>query len=117
MRTLAIVLGDNDFGNTFHPLLKGLKAILADRGEVLSRMDIEIIIRQSIMAYYVGYQYTFLPGDYMSETHEAHLAHIAKYLSRIRVLFDEEAERDIVTEDHDHGAWYLEIQSGRVEAY
>jgi hypothetical protein len=57
IRTIAIVLGDNDFGNTFRPLLSGLKAILDDRrDEALSRMDVEIIIRQSIMAYYLELQ-------------------------------------------------------------
>ncbi len=71
------------------------------------------------MAYYVGYQYSFFPGSYGdgSKTHDEHLAHTAKYLSGIKVLFNEDAEQDIATGDHDQGAWYLELQSGTVAGY
>ena len=123
IRTIAIVLGDNDFGNTFRPLLEGLKAILEyheDRnGFSLTPEQIELVVRQSIMAYYVGYQYRFDPTCYGdgSRTHEGHLGETRKYLNDIRVLFNEEAEQDIATKDHDGGAWYLELQSGTVSGY
>jgi len=111
VRTIAIVLGDNDFGNTFRPLLEGLKSILSDRE--LTQSNVEIIIRNSTVAYYVGYQHRF---D-MHESSEAHLEHIKNYLSGIKVLFDEAAEKDIAIADHDGGAWYLEVQSGTVCGY
>ena len=123
IRTIAIVLGDNDFGNTFRPLLEGLKAVLAyheDRnGFSLEPEQIEMVIRQNIMAYYVGYQYRFDPTCYGdgSKTHEQHLAHTADWLKDIKVLFNEAAEQDIATADHDGGAWYLELQSGTVSGY
>lgn len=111
MRTIAIVLGDNDFGNTFRPLLEGLKPILSENQLVES--NVELIIRKSIIAYYVGYQHRF---D-MHKDSEADLEHIGKYLSGIKVLFDDVAEEDIATVDHDGGAWYLELQSGIVSGY
>jgi hypothetical protein len=123
VRTIAIVLGDNDFGNTFRPLLEGLKAVLEhheDRnGFSLTPEQIELVIRQSVSAYYVGFQYHFEPGSYgdSSKTHEEHIAKTAAYLKDIRVLFDDAAEADIATADHDGGAWYLELQSGTVSGY
>jgi hypothetical protein len=119
IRTVAIVLGDNDFGNTFRPLLNGLKAVIEYHGSDLTPEQIELIIRQSVMAYYVAYEYRFDPFCYGdgSRTEAEHLAITAKYLSEIKVLFDEAAENDILTADHDGGAWYLEVQSGVVKGY
>lgn len=113
MRTIAIVLGDNDFGNTFRPLLEGLKSVLSYREEgELKPADVEQIIRHSIMAYYVGYQHRF-DLSYKDDR----LTHTEHYLSGIKVLFDEEAENDISAGDHNGGAWYLELQSGTVCSY
>lgn len=113
MRTIAIVLGDNDFGTTFRHLLDGLKRVLEYHSHSLNRADIELIIRRSIMAYYIGYQYRFdLDGG-----QDMGGPDMEKYLNGIRVLFDEEAEADIATKDHDSGAWYLELQSGTVASY
>ena len=120
IRTIAIVLGDNDFGNTFRPLLEGLKKTIEYHDGNLLPEEIDMIVRQGIMAYYVGYQYRFTPGSYgypAHKTHEQHLAHTAAYLKDVKVLFDEEAEEDIATKDHDSGAWYLELQSGVVQGY
>lgn len=120
IRTIAIVLGDNDFGNTFRPLLEGLKKIFEYHNGELLTDEVDLIIRQSIMAYYVGYQYCFYPGSYGNpahKTHAEHLAQTAEYLSGIKILFDEEAEIDIADVDHDGGAWYLELQSGTVSGY
>jgi hypothetical protein len=118
IRTIAIVLGDNDFGNTFRPLLNGLKAVFEHRPD-LAPEEVELVIRQSIMAYYVGFQYSFYPGNYGdgSRTNEEHLTRTAKYLTDVKVLFNAEAEEDIASKDHDGGAWYLELQSGTVAGY
>jgi hypothetical protein len=116
IRTIAIVLGDNDFGNTFRPLLEGLKPIFEYRGEYeLTPEQLEIIIRRSAMAYYVGYQYSFYDGGYGDGKN--HLYNTEKYFEGIKVLFNEAAENDIATADHDGGAWYLELQSGTVAGY
>jgi hypothetical protein len=116
IRTIAIVLGDNDFGNTFRPLLEGLKPIFDYRDGNLTPKQCELIIIQSIMAYYVGYQYSFFLQSY-GNIGEDHLERTAKYLKDIKVLFNEDAEQDISTADHDGGAWYLELQSGTVSGY
>jgi hypothetical protein len=116
IRTIAIVLGDNDFGNTFRPLLQGLKPIFEYRGEFeLTPAQLEVVIRRSVMTYYVGYQYRFDDGCYGDGKN--HLYNIEKYFEGIKVLFNEAAENDIATADHDGGAWYLELQSGTVAGY
>jgi hypothetical protein len=116
IRTIAVVLGDNDFGNTFRPLLESLKAIFAYRGEnELTPEQIEVIIRRSAMSTYIAYQYSFYPEGYGDGKN--HLYNMEKYFEGIRVLFNEAAENDIATADHDGGAWYLELQSGTVAGY
>jgi hypothetical protein len=121
MRTIAIVLGDNDFGNTFRPLLEGLKDIIEyHKPFELTKENIDLIIRQSIIAYYIGYQYRFDLQNYhvkVQKTEEEHLNSIWVYLKDVKILFDEEAEADIASKDHDGGAWYLELQSGIISGY
>jgi hypothetical protein len=120
MRTIAIVLGDNDFGSTFQALLETIKRVIEYRGGVLSREaspeNIEFIIRQSVMSHYLAFQYRFALV-YGHRSKEEHLAHLTDYLGKIKVLFDDVAESSIATEDHDSGAWYLEIQSGQIASY
>ena len=113
MRTIAISLADNDFGHTFRPLLEGLKPILQEQGNELNEAKVEQIIRSGIMYYYLGYQHRF---D-LEDASEDKLESISKYLNEIKVLFDEAAETEIATKDHDGGSWYLEVQSGTVSGY
>lgn len=115
MRTIAIVLGDNDFGNTFKPLLESIANAIefrrnAERDE-LSPEVIEKLIYEGIRFHYMAYQIR-----YNIETFDD-LNRITCYLSKIRILFDEEAEADILENDHDSGAWYLHIGSGDVFSY
>jgi hypothetical protein len=119
MRTIAIILGDNDFSHTFMPLLEGLYDVFEYHEPYnWSQDNVKLVICHSIMAYYVGYQYRF-ENVYTEgiDTEEHYLEHISKYLKDIHILFDEEAEQDIASKDHDGGAWYLELQSGTVSRY
>ena len=116
MRTIAIVLGDNDFGNTFRPLLESVQRVLAYRDD-LTPENVETIIRQGALSHYVAYQFRFSMGGYGGGDMETHFQSIRSYFKDLRVLFDEEAETDILTNDHDCGAWYLEIQSGVIAGY
>ena len=108
----------------FLNLLETLKRVL-DWHTAMGRPDrviaipknVDFMIRQMVMPHYIAFQYSFREADYGRGTQEDHFAHLTKYLSKIRILFDEEAETDIQNEDHDSGAWYLELQSGRIERY
>ncbi len=115
-RTIAIVLCDNDFFKTFMPLLEGLVNVLIDRGDEADDKFIGLVIRQSILAHYVAYQY-HPSWSYNGLSQEEHLENTGKYLSKIRILFDEEAEKHIAENDHDGGSWYLELYTGRVSGY
>jgi hypothetical protein len=110
MRTIAIVLCDNDFGNTFIPLLETIKRVIEHRGiDKVTPVDIDFIIRQNVMAHYFAFQFHFGVQEHRGTTES--------YLKRIKVLFDEDAEKHITENDHDRGSWYLELHSGRVFSY
>jgi len=112
MRTIAIVLGDNDFGNTFKPLLESLYRGIA-WNDGLSREAVEAAIRAGIGFHYLAFQH----GRRFGQEGHSSLEDKVHYLSKLRVLFDEEAEADICHVDHDGGAWYLELATGHVHAY
>ncbi len=144
MRTIAVILGDNDYGSTFLPLMETLKRAMEYRSmnpelpwlvqamgrpeRLLTEQDVRHMITEMVMGHYVAFQYSYNPQDYRvrnksnmqeptSQEHEEELASTREYLNRIRILFDEEAEQDIANKDHDHGAWYLDLQSGVIGDY
>ncbi len=107
MRTIAIILDDNDFGNTIRPLLQTVARAL-EQAPDLDAKSIELGIREAIGAHYRLFQ----------ARNAEPIAQVDRYLKELlRVLFDEEAERDIETADHDHGAFYLECQTGQIHPY
>jgi len=111
-RTIAVVLGDNDFGNTFKPLLETVyRAVRWNDG--LPSHVIETAIRSGIEFHYVAFQH----GKRAGKSGNLSVPDTVSYLSEIRILFDEEAEADIQERDHDSGAWYLELATGQVYAY
>jgi hypothetical protein len=116
VRTIAIVLCDNDFGNTFVPLLNAMNDVIKYRkGSEITPEFMEKVIRLSIMPFYVAFQHR--PELLSILPHGEEMANTEKYLSKIKVLFDEEAEAHIANTDHDGGSWYLEVQSGVVSSY
>lgn len=116
MRTIAIILGDNDFGNTFIPLLESIgNAIEFRRNAERDELSPEILtktIHEGIKFHYLAYQVRYDLEAYESTDD---CDKIICYLDKIRILFDEEAEADILTEDRDGGAWYL--QNNIVRSY
>ena len=102
MQTIGIILGDNDFGNTFIPLLKAVKeALLWD--EEVSESEIEEMIRKGIPFFYFAYQNRY--GD------------IGEYLNKVKVMFDDELTTFIQDNDHDGGSWFLDVISGAIESF
>ena len=114
-RTVAIILGDNDFGNTFKPLLESLYRIWEYSSGEFDKEQ----LRQAILAgtefHYRAFQLIpYRPKQYDPEKIER----TVKYLkTNLLVLYDEEAEFDIQTKDYDGGAWYLELRTGKVYPY
>jgi hypothetical protein len=111
MRTIAIILGDNDFGNTMYPLLETVKRIVKwheGTGD-MTQERVKDLILNGLEFHYRAFQQR--PGEKdNSSTFE--------YLRKnTRILFDAEAETDIQNQNHDSGAWYLELQSGVVTFY
>lgn len=113
MRTIAIILCDNDFGNTFKPLLNTLYHVIRYRGEYTPSF-IEKCIREGIRFHYLGFQHR----DTENTNNELEIIHTLKYLLKgVRILFDDEAEKFIENNDHDGGSWYLEIQTGQTYSF
>lgn len=110
MRTIAIVLGDNDFGKTFKPLLETLATAIIHR-QSISESDVKSAISSGIEFHYRMFQ----RDQYKAEEYTFK---ILKYLqSKVQVLFDEEAEDNFATHDYDGGAWYLDCLSGSIYSY
>lgn len=113
MRTIAVILGDNDFGNTFYPLMETIyRAVqwndLTKYPVEQAREFLTNAIKQNIKGHYHLFQRD--PGD-------VRWAWDSLDLEKVRILFDEEAEHDIQTADHNHGAWHLCLQTGKVYSY
>lgn len=108
---IAVVVGDNDFNSTFVELLGTINQLLAWRREPISKEFIEDLIRSGIRLYYLAFQANL-------EKQFKEVEKTIEYLQKnVRVLFNEEAQKDIETQDHDHGAWYLEVATGEIYDY
>jgi len=115
VRSIAVVWGDNDFHNTFVPLLETLRRAVRYRSEALTPDAIKGLLRDGLWFHYLAFQGEAFrpqainrykippPGD------PTRLAQTMKYLSRdfLSVKFNEEADLAVGTEDHNHSAWYV----------
>jgi len=112
MRTIAIVLCDNDYYNTFTNLLKSIYNIIIwhDNEYINNKVLIEKWIREGIGFYNMTHDRSSIDAEQFDIT--------IKYLqNKVKVLFDEEAEKFIETHDHDGGSWYLEMATGKVYSF
>lgn len=112
VRTIAVVLGDNDFGATFQPLLESIARAIVWNVEP-SREVLEKAIRAGVEFHYLAFQH----GRHFGEPGYGSVEDTVSYLRTMSVLFDEEAESDIARHDHDRGAGYLETATGQVYVY
>ena len=113
MRTIALVFGDNDFGNTFRPLLESVYRAFDWNGE-LSEEVVKAAVYAGIEFHYLAFQH----ARHFGQPGYGSLEQKIEYLRGVRVLFDEEAEADICNPNgHNAGAWYLELATGQVTAY
>ena len=106
---IAVVVGNNDYNTTFVSLLESINTVLMWR-ELPSEAFVEDLIRSSIRFHYLGFQ--------VVEEQFGKVVQTVEYLQKsVKVLFNEEAEKDIQTQNHDHGAWYLEVATGEIYDY
>lgn len=105
--SIAIVLGDNDYGNTFRPLLQTVMRAVEYHGE-LTKEQAAWMIRDGIAWHYKAFQ-NLGRGEPS--------AGMLGYLGSVRILFDDAARDDIASRDHDGGAWYLCADTGKVYSY
>jgi hypothetical protein len=96
MRTIAIILGDNDYGNIGSTLLYSIIDVLEYYDNNLAASAVEQIIRAGIEFHVIAYQ----PSDNVS-------ASIKYVMNNLRVLFDDEADTFIAEHEHDGGSWFI----------
>lgn len=116
MRTIVVIVSDNDFSNTFIPLLKTVKSVCEWRDEdddTINEEFIVKIIKEGIKFHVTAFQSD--KGDSPADIEDT----TAYLLKHLRVLFDEEAEKDIIDPEvmRDGGAWYLDLRTGVVNSY
>jgi hypothetical protein len=105
IKAIAIVLGDNDYGNTFRPLLESVRRVIEYRNE-LTPQQAAWMICEGTDWHYKAFQN--LGRDPARG--------VLGYLGSVRILFDEEACADTM-HDHDGGAWFLDVESGQITSY
>jgi len=117
IRSVAIVLGDNDFGQTFHNLLETILRVIVN-DPIISEYSIEKIIKEGLRFHYIAFQNKYDPyyGNGV-DSFKKHFDHIENYLSSIRIYFNDDAEREFENGDHDGGAWILCIQDGSITSF
>lgn len=114
IRSIAIVFGDNDFGITFMNLLDTIKNVLL-HDDTIPEDVLETIIRKGILFHYIAFQNRYQYKH--DKTFEEEFTRIGEYLSGIKILFDGHAELAYENEDHDSGAWFLDVTSGKIMSF
>lgn len=112
MRTISLVLCDNDFGACLRHSLESAYKFITWHDRKLTKEQVEHIIRKGIEFHYLAYHN--FPAWAVEKPR---LNQTLKYLSKIQILFDEEAEKHIETHDHDGGSYYLLLETGEIESY
>jgi hypothetical protein len=105
VNAIAIVLGDNDFGNTFRPLLESVKRVIEYHGEI-TKEQAAWMIREGIDWHYKAFQNM---GRELGRG-------VLDYLGTVSILFDDAACADTMR-DYDGGAWFLDVASGQITSY
>lgn len=107
---VAIVLDDNDYYPTAQNLLETVWRALNWR-PTTSQEYIELLIEQGIKFHYLAFQ----AAEGISELE---VDEKSEYLmKKVKVLFNEEAQKDIDTKDHNHTAWFLITHTGKICSY
>lgn len=109
---VAIVLGDNDFGNTMRPLLESVYRAYQFRGKMFDAEHLQEIIEEGLKFHYLAFQ------DYGEVARNPKTDSTVNYLLEgLTVLFNQDAVREIATQDHDKGAWFLSFVVGEVHSF
>lgn len=123
IKSIAIILSDNDFWSTFNPLLSNVRNTILDPWdkEGLSKENVKKIIIEGLRWHYIAYQYQYRPSYAYGITNydaEKDITSTVEYLkSNIEIRFDEDADRAPFELDHDGGSWYIHIETGQIASF
>jgi hypothetical protein len=110
LRSVVIVIGDNDYGNTFLNLLRSIDQALSwNKGFPITESQVCEWVAEGIPYFYKAFQ--------RSDATPEEVAQTTLYLTKkLRVLFNTEAEAEYEV-DHNHGAWILYCGYGIVDSF
>ena len=108
IKTIAIILCDNDFGGVFTNLLKTILSAIKYNPELKER-EIEKAIHEGAIVFYCLFQWSANDENY---------DRIKRYFKQnIKILFNEDAINAALTLDHDGGSWYLDVENEQINAF
>jgi hypothetical protein len=111
VKSFAIIVGDNDYSMTFLPLLETITRYITWKGkeETITKDEVENLIRDGIEYHYKTFQKTSNSCDSQYT--------IEYLLNVIRIIFNNAANEDFLTVDHDYGAYYISFSDFSVKSY
>lgn len=115
MRSIAIVLNDHDFDCTVRNLLASIREALMWSEKGLTQEMVTALIGEGIRYHYMAFQVSG-HQDYRAEASEIK-ATVAYLQKNLKVLFDDEADADMLHEKRNGGAWHLLIADNQINAY
>lgn len=123
MRTIALILGNNDYANVLVAMLESInEAIIWRTSEdphpdlVGFRIDpdyVSNLLTESIRFHLAAYSFDpqYPQGPFLDYLADAELY----FRRKMKILFDDEAEFFISTNDHDYGSYYLTLLTGEIK--
>ena len=116
IRSVAIILNDNDFGSTFRNLLETIGRVIYNSPDI-PEADIEEMILEGIRFHYIAFQNQYQYKN-NGPTYEDHFADTVEHLvTGIKIYFNHHAELKYENEDHNYGAWILNVDQLKVDAF
>lgn len=116
MHAIAIILGDNDFGNTFRPLLDTLATAITAHPDFTPE-QVKTLIYLGTTFHYAAFCNRFQYKYAREDSFDEHFEQMGPKLVPRKILFDDEADAAYLSEDHDSGAWHLHIPSGQINSF
>lgn len=113
IKFVAIIIGDNDFGDTFKAILSTVQLTL-EKNPSITQEQMTQIIDMGIGFYYVAFQHT----NHNTVNNQTDIDNVVKYLrDQMRILYNDEAVEASCSADHDGGAWYLDVIYNQISSF
>lgn len=110
IKYIAIILGDNDFVDTFVNLLDTVFRVLLYRDDLSQEYLTECIMGEALEFHYRAFQVDPELSNNCSVKQAMHYLRI-----NMRILYNEDACK--VPGSDEHGSWFLDVATGQVNSF